>query len=173
MKEFSLNLGLPAAPLTSDEELAGELQRVYSALRNMLGALDRYTGAISPPVEDWSQLGAQVKVNGMCKVYYPAKEAITPGQTLGFVLDAGVTKVLFAKDGVVKCRGFCSNTANASIGDMVEVTLFGLFAYFAPGTLTRNNTYYQSATFGTIGAAGAQAVGYAITDSILFFNPVP
>lgn len=170
MQEFSINLGIPAQPLAQNDEVNAELRIVYNTLRNIMRALDTYTGAISQPKDIWTELHSQIRLNGVSKYYVPAFEGMNPGHTVAFYLDAGVVKARKA-DGTYRCRGFCSNPSAVLAGEIVEVTLLGAYSYFASGTLTPNATYYQSAAAGQMAASGTYAVGFAITDKILFFNP--
>lgn len=168
--ELSVNLGLPATPITQDKDSFQDFVRIYNAIRTLAEALDRYTGAIPPETSVWSQYGTSgLRINGVTKLYLPAYTDLAVSNTVGFYNDAGIVKAKKAKDGVLKARGFVSVAGNA--GATVEITLIGLYPSFAAGTLTPGNTYYQSATDGTVGNTGAQAVGYAITDQLLFFNP--
>lgn len=168
--ELSMNLGLSALPLTDDPKLFSELVRVYNAIRNVAYHLDRYTGAIAPNTDDWDQVGADgIKANGLYKVYLPAYEDLVVGNIVSFMDDAGTAKVRKALSATYTCHGFCSVAGLA--GDTVEITLNGLFPAFPAATLTTGALYYNSATPGLIGAGGSQVVGFALSDTQLFFNP--
>lgn len=169
-KELSFQLPLPQSPLTENQELFQELLRVYNAIRTVAYKLDSYTGAIPPPTDDFPELGNDIiRLNGMCKIYLPAYEDLVVGNTVYPFDDAGTTKARKAVSATAKARGFCSIAGLT--GEMVEVTLLGLYPSFPAATLTPGTTYYQSATPGTIGGAGFQAVGFALSDTQLFFNP--
>ena len=169
-KELSFQLPLPQAPLTSQPELFQELLRVYNAIRLVAYKLDSYTGAIPPATEDFAQVEtAGIRINGMCKVYLPAYEDLSVGHTVTFYDDAGTNKVRKAIDPTYRARGFCSIAGLA--GELVEITLIGKYPSYPASTLTPGTTYYQSNVAGTIGAAGFQAVGFALTDTDLFFLP--
>lgn len=170
-KELSFQLPIPLAPLTENPELFQEVLRIYNAIRLVAYKLDSYTGAIPPPTDDFSAVGAAgIKVNGMMKVYIIAFEDMVVGDTASFYDDAGTPKVRKGIDPTYRAHGFCSIAGLA--GAVVEVTLVGLYPSYPAGTLTPGTTYFQSNVSGTIGAAGFQAVGFAINDTQLFFNPV-
>ena len=170
----SANLGLPAAPLTDNQELFYELLRVYNAIRTVQQSVDNNTGAISPPETYWSEVGfTRCTIGNSSKIYIQAYENLSYGSTVGIYNDGGTGKAKKAKDGVLVCIGFCAATDGATAGDYTEIQLYGLFAPFAAGTLTPGAGYYQSATAGVIGVSGsgAQFVGYALSDTQLFFCP--
>lgn len=167
----SVNLGLPAQPLVSDQEMYYELLRVYNAIRLVLQAVDNNTGAISPDKEYWDEIGfTRLTVGNMSKIYVEAAVALSYGNTVGIGSDGKAYK---AQDGVRACVGFCSDPKGATVREITEVQLLGLFPPFAAGTLTPGAGYYQSATAGVVGVAGsgAQFVGYALSDTRLWFNP--
>ena len=168
----SVNLGLPSAPLTDNQDLYYELLRVYNAIRIVMQSVDNNTGAISPPEEYWNEIGyTRCTVGNMSKIYVQAYEALSYGSTVGIYNDGGVGKAAKAQDRVRACIGFCSSAEGAAAGDYTEIQLYGLFAPFPAGTLTPGAGYYQSATAGIIGVSGSQFVGYALSDTQLFFTP--
>jgi len=170
-KGLSVNLGLPASPITTNNELFAELLKVYNAIRNLAAALDNYTGIISEPSSVWSQLGATRLLAGSnAKIYLVCSVAITYGQTVGIT---GAGQAALADDGVLRCIGFCSAPNGGGIGDTIEVQLFGLYPPFPPASLTPGARYSQSTTAGAIGGfgSGVQTVGFAISDTLLYFNP--
>lgn len=167
----SVNLGLPAQPLVSDQEMYYELLRVYNAIRLTLQAVDNNTGAISPDKQYWDEIGfTRLTVGNMSKIYVEAAVALSYGNTVGI---GGDGKAYKARNGVRACVGFCSDPEGAAVGDITEIQLLGLFPPFTAGTLTPGAGYYQSATAGVIGVAGSgtQFVGYALSDTRLWFNP--
>lgn len=171
-KELSVNLGLPETPMTENKELFLELIKVYNAIKNLAYALDGYTGAIAPPTSDWSYYSNNIiRLNGQTKVYVPFYETMTIGNTVSFMNDAGTAKVRKAQDGSYVCHGFASTDTNA--GDWGEVTLMGRYPNLSAGTLTTGAKYFQSGTAGLIGASGtgSQCIGFAMSDTALFFNP--
>lgn len=170
--EQSVNLGLPATPLTENQDLFYELLRVYNAIRVVMQSVDNNTGAISPPSEYWDEVGfTRCTIGNMSKIYIIAYEDLDYGSTVGIYNDGGVGKAKKAQDAVLGCVGFCSSTDGASAGEYTEIQLYGLFAPFSAGTLTPGAAYYQSATAGVVGVSGSQCIGYALSDTQLFFNP--
>lgn len=170
----SANLGLPASPLTNDQELFYELLKVYNAIRVVMQAVDNNTGSMQPPKEYWNEIGfTRCTIGNMSKIYMQANERLEYGNTVGIVKVGGVGKFKKAQNGVTVAIGFCTSQDGANAGDYTEVQTYGLFVPFAAGTLTPGAGYYQSGTAGMIGVAGtgAQFVGYALSDTQLFFCP--
>lgn len=170
----SVNLGLPSTPLTDNSELFYELMRIYNAIRLVMQSVDNNTGAISPPTEYWDEVGfTRCTVGNMSKIYIIAYENLSYGNTVGIYNHGGVGKAKKAQNGVLGCVGFCSAPGGAVAGEYTEIQLYGLFPPFSAGTLTPGAGYYQSGTAGVVGASGTgtQFVGYALSDTQLFFNP--
>lgn len=171
--ELSINLGLPLAPATTDRKLFEELLPIYVALRNVAAALDSYTGTVSPDPTFWGDAGAQIRVNGMAKVYARFYEDATVGQTMSFMASSGEVQVRKAQHGSYRCHGFVSQR-NTAAGEYGEIVLLGQFPPFPAGTLIPGTTYQQSTTAGTLmpySGTGFQSVGFALDDTTLFFNP--
>lgn len=172
--EISVNLGLPSSPSTQDPELSVELQRVYNAIRSVARALDSYTGAIGESQEFWNQAGVSRFSFGLnSKFYLQAGEDIPYGATVGVKSDKKLYK---AKDGVVRCAGFCTTSGGILSGAYGESQFCGLFPPFPPATLTAGALYFNSTTAGSVGVTGSaptwnQAVGYALSDTQLIFIP--
>lgn len=169
MSNFSINLGLPQSPLTENPELFGELVRVYNAIKNLTYAHDVVTGAKTPDASTWSQLSCtRLTIGGMCRFYKRAGVNISYGQTVA-INSSGL--VVLAQSPSLKAIGFCTVPTGVLAGDFVEIQTLGLYPLYPPGTLTPGALYYQSTTPGVIGAAGAQVVGYALSDQELWFSP--
>ena len=171
MKGYSINLGLPQIPTTNNQELLSELIRVYNAIRNVMEAVDIYTGIISEPRSVWNQLGTNRCTAGLnSKIYLQAAEAIGFGQTVG--IDTNGNAVL-AEHAAYTCIGWCTVATGVGIGDWLEVQQFGIYPPYPAASLVPGDRYYQSTTPGVIGVSGSgtQCIGYAISDTILYFNP--
>lgn len=172
--ELSVNLGLPLTPDTRNPEIANALSPVHNALRALAMALDSYTGVLSESPAYYSELGIDKLFHGLnSKFYLVAGEDLTYGELLGIDPGGSVYK---ADDGILQCIGFCSAADGALTGDYVEIQTTGLYPAFPAATLTPGNVYYCSSTAGTIGAKAAaptweQVIGFAISDTRLFFNP--
>ena len=171
--KYSVELGLPDKPLVKDNETFTELLYIYNAIRALLAKFDITTGALQPDKGDWIQLKGtgRVSVGGMLKIYLEASVALTYGQTVGIVNVAGVGKAALAQSGVLLARGWCSDTQNTAAGDTTEITLLGTYPNVAAGTLVPGANYFQSVVAGVVGAAGAQAIGYAVSDTQLIWHP--
>ncbi len=169
--EMSIRLGLPSAPLVEGPKLFIEFLQVYNAIKVLGYSLDSYTGAITAPYEDWAEIGLNsASVGNIAKIYIVFYETAEIGNTIAFDDISSIPMARLA-DTTYRARGVCTKATEA--GDMGEVTLFGRFPLFPAGSLTPGLTYHQSATAGEIipGPSANQAIGYAITDTSLFFNP--
>ncbi len=172
--ELSLNLGLPASTAVQDPEAAQEFNRLYNAIRVLARGLDLNTGALGEETSYWSETGVQRCTFGKNAVLYlEAGEDLSYSNLVGIKSDGKAWK---ADDGVLRCIGFCNVKDGTVTGDFTEILCFGIYPAFPAATLTPGNFYYLSATAGTVGAAGSgptwnQVVGFAVSDTALFFNP--
>jgi hypothetical protein len=172
--ELSVNLGLPAAPLTSNPELAVELQRVYNAIKAIAYALDNYTGVVSESSAYYSELGVSKVSFGLnAKIYLVAGEDILYGNLIGIDPNGQCYK---AEDGVLQTIGFCSSVDGTLTGDYAEIQLCGIYPAFPAATLTPGDMLYTTSTAGVMGVKAAaptweQVIGFAISDTRVFFNP--
>lgn len=173
-KEFSVPLGLANTPETQNPEVFFEAVRLYNAVKQLAYYLDRYTGAISLPTDEWDTAlpSSTVRLANMSRLYLPASEALTAGQVVNVWDDAGTTKVRKANATTTgkPCHGWVA--ASYSLGATAEIFTLGICTSIAG--LTAGTTYYLSTTDGTItnGApANKQAVGWAIDSTTLYFNP--
>jgi hypothetical protein len=172
--EVSVSLGLPAVPITQDPELSLELTKVYNAIRALARAIDLNTGALGEEPAYWDQATTSRCTFGKNSVLYlEAGENLAYSNLIGIKSDGKAWK---ADDGVLRCIGFCTVKAGVSTGDFVEVQVAGIYPAFPAATLTPGNFYYLSTTAGVVGAAGSgptynQIVGFAVSDTILFFLP--
>lgn len=174
----SINLGIGIQPDVKNQELFNELYRVYNALRSLSYALDAYTGSIIPDEDEWPFLAFQEtnRQANISVIYVEAAEDISSGAVCRLVNSAGVLKAI---------------NANASTGDEVHcfnaggVTAGNFGRFYQPNCihggysgLTIGTTYWLSATDGLITATMPvtsghiqQKVGYALSDTELFFCP--
>lgn len=165
--ELSINLGLPQNPLTQNGELFTELKRVYNAINATARAVDSYTGVLGQPRDVWSELGVgQCSIGLNSKIYLEAAADLDYGNTIA--IDSTGKAI---KASGTNCIGFCTSSGGVLTGEYTEIQLLGIYPAFPAGTLTPGNKYYQSATAGSIGTSGSQVVGFAISDTVLFFNP--
>jgi hypothetical protein len=172
--EISTNLGLPATPFVTDPEMFSEFTKVYNAVRNLAKSLDAYTGIVGEEQAYWGEAGTTRCTIGLnSKIYVTAGETISYGSLVGIKSDGKAWK---GQDGVVKCIGFSTAVSDVTAGSPVEIQLIGMFPTLPAATLTAGSFYYQSSTAGLIGLSGSaptwgQIVGFAISDTKLFFNP--
>ena len=172
LKEISFNLGLPETPLTTDQELFGELSRVYNAIKTLAYHLDTYTGSLAPTFSQWSQVGtSSLRANGVFKIYRTFYENVTVGQLVSIANIAGIAQARLALDPTYPAHGICSNRDTLA-GEVGEITLVGrvVIAGLTPGAM-----YYASqGTPGAItGTAGTdpQFVGIAVGTNALYLSP--
>ncbi len=172
--EFSINLGLPSAPLAQNPELNSELQRVYNAIKSIAYALDTYVGTVPEDSAYYSQLGISKVFSGLnSKIYLIAGEDLLYGSLLGIDPNGQCYK---SEDGVLQTVGFCSVVGGVLTGDYAEIQLAGLYPAFPAATLIPGLALYTSTTAGVPGLKASaptweQPVGIAISDTRMFFNP--
>lgn len=170
--DMSVRLGLPSLPLTEDQKLFDELLVLYNAVKSLGYALDSYTGAVTPPTGEWGSIGVNAaRIGLISKIYITFYEDADVGNTVAFDSISTIPMARLAVQGTYPCRGFCAKDVSA--GDKGEVILLGLFPEFPAASLVPGAVYYQSTTPGQIvpGPSTDQPIGYAITDTTLFFNP--
>lgn len=174
----SINLGIGIQPDVKNQELFNELYRVYNALRSLSYALDAYTGAIVPDEGEWPFLPLQQtnRQANVSVIYVKAFENISSGAVCKLTVNAGELVAV---------------NANASTGDEVHcfnaggVTAGNFGRFYQPNCihggysgLTIGTTYWLSAIDGVITSTMPvtsgyiqQKVGYALSDTELFFCP--
>lgn len=164
--EISFNLGLPATPITTDNELFMELNRVYAAIRAVAYRLDSTTGGLSPEGSLWTEVGSGNLTAANPKFYMEAAVDLTYGNTIQ-ISSAGLAEK--GTDG--KVVGFCSVPGGVLTGEVTEVTVIGMYPAFPPTTLTPGVFYVQSGSAGQVGNVGTQKLGFAVSDTQLYFMP--
>lgn len=172
-REMSINTGLPALPGSGvkDQDTYSELLKLYNAVRNIVLGYDELFGLTNPDPSMLSQIDfSRCNIGGFSKIYKQAEVAINYGQTVG-LLDkgSGIANAVLGTSGTT--IGMCTNTGGVTAGETCEILLIGISPAFAAGLLVPGNVYYQSATAGSIATGGMQALGRAISDTRLFFNP--
>lgn len=176
-QQFSTNLGLSALPEIDQnkyQDLYVEILRLRGALRVLQSSLDTYTGILGEDSAFWSVQNPDswIRLQGLSRVYLQATEAISAGAIVNFY-DSGTA--LVARNANASAAGKPAraySTGNVAINGWGEFILCGAVSI---GGLTRGATYYLSNTNGLIsGTAGtvSQVVGYALSTTRLFFNPV-
>lgn len=180
-QEFSFNLGLAASPEATGVKPAefAEFVRMYNAIKALAFYLDRYTGALSYPEEDWSQVSliTSLRPQFLTRLYPVFAENMVAGEMV-HLLGVGNTvqaRKADASDATRPARAFCYLGANA--GDRGEV-MIGPGAITNLAGLTAGAKYYLSVTAGLIStlppvAPGEliQEVGFALSDTVLWFQP--
>lgn len=173
-EQISLNLGLPQTPDTLNPELFIAILPLFNAVRNVARALDAYTGILARPAGDWSELTPSDTVlsAGTNRLYLPFSVAVDAGKLVNLWNDAGTLKARYANANAAGtlARGFAPSSVAA--GDYGQVILFGLNSSLSG--LTPATVYFTSNTDGlysTVAGVVSQRVGYALSDTELFFNP--
>lgn len=184
-QQYSTNLGIGQAPDIDQAKyptIYADLLRVRNAIRALQAALDTYTGALGEDPTYWDQVSSSsgVRLQNISRVYLEAGEPISYGASVHFYNVAGTLKARNANatDNTKPCRAYCSVSGGVSTGDFGEFILFGLHTGFVG--LTPGDEYYLSAATPGGYAASApgvvgnvvQKIGYALSDTVLFFEPV-
>lgn len=148
----SLNINLPAIPVTDDMELFQELLKVYSAIQAIHQNITKST-----------------------RVVCVFDEVVLAGQALNIFNVSGVLKARLASasDNTKPAVGFCSS--DVPYNQANEVILSGYNKYLK--SLIPAKLYYLSVTSGlytsvkpVIAGQIVQPVGYAISTTELIFN---
>lgn len=166
---MSINLGLPVAPEVDSPELYSSLMGVYSAIRNVMYAVDSYTGNSLVTPEEFSQINAfsQLHLQKIAVVYVKLTEAVFAGHIIN-LWNSGGLMARKAVSATQRADGFA--VASGAIGDHIPVCLMGactLITGLTPGT-----DYYLSTTPGQIQTgATSQRVGKALSSNVLWFTP--
>lgn len=171
-QDLSFNLGLAPTPESADKENFAEFIRLYNAVRQVAYFLDRYTGAIAVPAEDWSAMTpAQTqRLQNMTRGYCTFTENVVAGNLLHL---QGTARLANATNATRPARAFATGPVTA--GEIGEYMLLGAITNFVG--LTPGATYYLSTTNGLLTAVAPtstmfkQAVGFAIDANTLFFTP--
>ncbi len=176
---ISVNLGLPATPDIKDKQLFVEFLRVYNAINNLARALDTYSGSTQESEQYWDQIEIKaIRVQNLTKLYPIFSVDVPAGAMINVYNVSGVlhARLASAADNTKPARGF--STAAVSSGDRGEVLLLGANTHLSgltPGTLyylseaslTGQVTETAPVTVGNL----IQPVGFAVSSSVLFFNP--
>lgn len=178
-QQISVNLGLPQLPNIEDPRLFKELLPIYNAINAVAIALDAYTGALSPAVEDYPSIGiSDIHLQNIAKLYPIFSEPVVAGAMINVYNNSGILTARYAKaaDATKPARGF--STASVAAGDRGELMLLGLNVHISG--LTPGSLYYLSSTSTTgqivitapvVSGNVIQSVGFALDANTLFFNP--
>lgn len=166
---YSINLGLPAIPEVEDQNLYMALLPIYSALRNVMGALDQYTGNGFLSSSEFSQVAAtgQANVQKISVIFVKLTEDVSIGHMIN-LWNSGGLRARKATSGSTRCHGFAAATGKT--GETIPVSLFGLCS--SVSGLTPGSEYYLSTTPGLVTTTvTAQRVGIALAPTQLWFTP--
>lgn len=170
MPNSSINTGLAQVPDTTGLNNAVatyHIIQLYNAIGVLQQAIDDYTGNTPPtatPNPPGSTSGSNVKG------YATAGVAIAAGRLCGI---NGAGAAILANQGTVLARGIA--TGAVAIGAQVELILLGPLGIFAGGSFVPGTTYYLGVgglfTATSPGVGLSQAVGWALSDTAIVFNP--
>lgn len=178
--EFSIPLGLSAIPETDDAKNFAEFLRVYNAIKNVMGAVDRYTGTMPPTQEEIETQTVAQTLASMTRnnrVYLQAGEHIDTGRLCYLNPDGKVYQ-----DPNSRQEPHLYPTSNFDIRFFssadYEADDFGVFytkgvisvdaALLTPGKVySVQGPGYLDDTVGD----GQQVVGYALTPTDFWFEP--
>lgn len=171
---LSFNTGLAALPETSNPELFQELVRVYNAIKIVAEKADIADGTF-PDLSSTARLGK----GNIIIPDLTAGEALSLGQMVAlrgaFPSPESAPYKVFKTIGDSDDRffAFVSSTEDVAEGDLVEVTVFGVYPY-GGGNLTPGIGYRIAGTgqFTPITPQDPNpiVVGYAVTPDVLFFT---
>jgi hypothetical protein len=168
---MSINLGLPVVPEVEDPILYNALAPLYNAIRNVMYAVDSYTGNGQLGQAEYAQVNAFGYMTLQKQSIIMAKASVDmgAGTMVGFFDSGSGLEIRKAILPTYSAQGFTIESVTA--GQHTPVCLMGLCSNI--GGLTTGVYYYMSsATAGLITpTATAQRVGFALGDSKLFFNP--
>ena len=177
--QYSVNLGLDVFPTTTDPDNAFDINRLYNACRSLAIGLDSASGAIGRDPSEWAQTGTNaLRLQNMTRVYVMFSESVIAGNIINLYNNAGVLNARKAGGAALAgglARGFV--IASVTSGSYGEVFLGGANAFISG--LTPGTPYYLSTgTAGLLtptapGGGLTQDVGFALSSSVLWFNPLP
>ena len=173
---MSINLGLPAIPETQDPDLYAALIPLYSAIRNVMYAVDGYTGNAYIDPADYSEVNpyAYLGIQRQSIIFLRAYEDMSAG-TIACIWDsAGKPVMRRALGGVYRAHGFLPESVKA--GAYAPLALAGLCSGI--GSMSIGSSYWLSdVTAGLITPTppatpgNVQRLGFAIDTNKLFFQP--
>lgn len=182
--QYSTNLGLSVLPEIDQKQhpqIFLELSRIRTALKSLQGALDTYTGALGEDPKYWDQarVSDTTRIQNISRVYAVAGEDISLAQMVTFTNVAGVITAFLANatNATKPTRAFCSVPSGVLSGAFGEFIICGVNPYYSG--LTPAATYYLHTTSGQISTTApatvgniVQEIGYALSSTSLWFNPV-
>ena len=166
---YSINLGLPAIPEVDDPNLYMALLPIYSALRNVMGAIDQYTGNGFISSSEYSKIASTgyASVQKISAVFVQLTEDVSAGHMIN-LWNSGGLRARKAASGSTRCHGFA--TVAGKSGETIPVSLFGLCT--SVSGLTPGTDYYLSATAGLVTpTVTSQRLGIALAPTQLWFTP--
>ena len=167
---MSINLGLALTPEVDSPELYSSLLPVYNAIRNVMYAVDAYTGNGLTTADEYSQINptSQLLLQKTAVLYVQASEAISVGHMVN-LWNSGGLRARKATNGVSRCHAYALASASGA-GVFIPVCFFGLCTQV--GSLTAGTEYYLSSTPGLVtSTVTAQRIGVALDSSKLWFTP--
>jgi len=180
-QKYSTDLGLSLTPELLEQKnpgVYGELIRVRNALRILQGALDIYTGGLSPDPDLWSVTAVTtgLRTENISRVYFQTTENIAVGQAVNLYDSAGTTyaRLANATNNSKPCRAYATTTTVS--GDWGEFVLLGAHPLITG--VTGGTDYYLSTTGGGItftppATPGniVQKIGWGLNSTTIYFNP--
>lgn len=165
----SINLGLSAIPEVDSPELYGALVPVYSAIRNIMYALDSYTGNTLITPNEYAEVNrsSQLLAQKTAVLYVKLSEDVHVGHMINLWNSGGLV-ARKAAGGTYRAHAFA--LATGLVGETIPVCMFGLCQ--AISGLTPGTEYYLSGTAGLITpSATYQRIGVALDTNKLWFTP--
>lgn len=177
----NVNFNVPqSAPSNLPPEVQAALEPLYVALQQMIYTFNNNCGVSSQNPADWTLFAGNpftVLASNMGRMYVRASEAIQAGAMCSFHDVSGELQVRNANatDNTKPCQGFCNVSGGIAAGNVGEIIIGSGLCPISG--LTRGQSFWLSTSNGQITAgrpsAGGnieQYVGFALSDTILFFN---
>jgi len=176
-----IQTGLPQFPEGVPKELFSQFFNIYTAIQNLARQLSTYAGVDQQDTSVWNQVTIDdtILVGGMQRWYVIQYEALTFGQVVSPILDAGTLKVRKANatnNTKPACGIVISSNHISAIGAYCEVGI-GIGLVTGISGMVAGTRYFLSTTDGLVSntapvAAGniEQVVGWAMASNRLFMN---
>lgn len=166
---LSINLGLPAVPEISQEDMVGPITNIHNAIRNVMYAVDAYTGNDLIAKDEYAQVSPYARLTSYKTevLFLKLTEQVTQGDMIN-IWNSGGARGRKALGGTSRAHAFAMATGD--VGDTIPVCLSGLCAYI--GGLTPGTDYHLAGTAGMItNVTTYHRVGFAVGPNHLWFSP--
>lgn len=192
-QQYSTNTGLSAQPELSGlaPDITAEFTRLYNAIRILQSAIDSNAGTTSVETQFYGELSSldTIKLQNISKFYPVLTGAVSAGNLL-WLSNSGSTvtaSLACADDGGAPHRHYAARAfalESGAAGARCACALTGMnnnfsglipgFIYYLAGSVYGTISLFPPPVFLPSGGGNgtvSQLVGFAITDTALWFNP--